>query len=318
MNNFWQFQNNEWLIFLPALVGFTYYVVVKAFKLKKAMSRSNQVNAFGVGLILGLPVVSYLLHYEVSYFLFALLLLGVVNFLDDLFEVHYVWRLMLQFVACSFLLMEHQLFYSYWGPVLLFLCVGFLNAFNFMDGINGYVGTYSFALILSLVVLTDRIEADTKLLGWSTIVFLMVFLVLNFRTKALAWLGDTGSIALGLIILHLFFSIFNGYKLYLFLVFGSVFIIDAGYTLFHRNFKGKNVFERHREHLYQQITNHKNFKAYWWIFTVCFLQFVVNILLIQIEKTILQAYVAGCVFILMIIGYALLKRYVVKMNVEKS
>ncbi|MBI1184878.1 hypothetical protein GC194_11430 [bacterium] len=297
----------NWELLFPLLLGLTYFALVKLLPLKKAITPSHQVNSLGVALIAGILLIAWTLHAPVPYFLYGLALLGLINFIDDLVNVHFAWRLMAQFSAGSFLLLQHGLYYSYWSPILLVLLVGYLNAFNFMDGINGYVGTYSLAVFLPVLALVP-LDDFNKTMGWSTIIFLLVFLWFNFRSKAKVWLGDTGSIGLAFVSMQLFLSAFNGYRLYLFLVFAAVFMIDAGYTLALRQWKGINVFERHQQHLYQLITKKGRLKGYWWVLPVAAVQGLISSTVILVKNIYHQAAIAAVSVLIVGILYLIIRR----------
>ncbi len=75
-------------------------------------------------------------------------LISGISFWDDMVDLSVKIRLFFQFVAATFLLYFIGVFQILpFGlvPVLYILAVGILNAYNFMDGINGMSGLYSFS-----------------------------------------------------------------------------------------------------------------------------------------------------------------------------
>jgi len=84
--------------------------------------------------------------------------------------------------------------------VALIVCVGIINAYNFMDGINGITGGYSLSVLLPLIYLntTDNFISQDYLyvVGMS----LLVFCFFNFRKKAKCFAGDVGSISIAFIL----------------------------------------------------------------------------------------------------------------------
>jgi UDP-N-acetylmuramyl pentapeptide phosphotransferase/UDP-N-acetylglucosamine-1-phosphate transferase len=305
------FENIDWHALVPALCGVLHYGLIRLFKTKAFVTSTNQVNAMGLGLVIGIVFLLQSKGFDVKYFTYGLVLLSMVNFIDDLFNVHFAWRLIAQFIACSFLLMEHGLFYSYWSPIMLVLIVGYINSFNFMDGINGHVGTYSLAVFAPFLLISD-LDVESNYIIWAVLIFLLVFLVFNFRTKSLAWLGDTGSIALGYLSLHVFFNEFKNYQLYLFLVFALIFLIDSSFTMATRQLKGEDVFKRHQTHLYQLVTLNGKIKSYWWVFAVAFIQLAINVIVIRSTSIKVQAALSAGIAVIVFIAYWLTRKRVTK------
>ena len=75
--------------------------------------------------------------------------------------------------------------------------IGIVNAYNFMDGINGITGLYSIAVLASLqyVNLTYGSFVHPDLI-WYPMLASVVFLFFNFRKRARCFAGDVGSVAI--------------------------------------------------------------------------------------------------------------------------
>ncbi|WP_254454450.1 hypothetical protein [Flavobacterium sp. M31R6] len=81
-------------------------------------------------------------------------------------------------------------------PIVFVLLIGWVNAFNFMDGINGITVLYAFVAIVSFSFL-DINKASLPLLitmGLSC----CAFGIFNVRKKAKTFAGDVGSISMAL------------------------------------------------------------------------------------------------------------------------
>ena len=63
----------------------------------------------------------------------------------------------MHFAAVSLLLFQvNEMSLPYWLlPILFVLSIGVINAYNFMDGINGITGAYSLITILSLYFINE-------------------------------------------------------------------------------------------------------------------------------------------------------------------
>ena len=135
--------------------------------------------------------------------------------------------------------------HDWWMVVVaLVVCVGIINAYNFMDGINGITGAYSLAVLLPLIYLNaglDFIDADfLYVVGLS----LLVFGFFNFRRKAKCFAGDVGSISIAFILLFALgrLILLTGDLSYL--AFLAVYGADTVLTICHRIRLHENL-ERH-------------------------------------------------------------------------
>src|SRR5690606_24003284 len=91
---------------------------------------------------------------------------------------------------------------------LYILVIGIINAYNFMDGINGITGLYSLAVLGGLQYVNLKqipfIEPD---MIWLPMLSCIVFLFFNFRKQAKCFAGDVGSITIAFWILMLLLQV---------------------------------------------------------------------------------------------------------------
>src|SRR5690606_19570034 len=137
----------------------------------------------------------------------AAILIGGVSFVDDRISLSRRLRVLVQFLAVSVLFYQLRIFDEcpLWSIIPLFvLAVGIVNAYNFMDGINGITGLYSVVVLASLqyvnLYVTPFIHPD---MIWLPILACLVFLYFNFRIKAKCFAGDVGSISMAFWIVFL-------------------------------------------------------------------------------------------------------------------
>ncbi len=143
-----------------------------------------------------------------------------------------------------------------WGSVLtVFWIVGFMNAFNFMDGANGLaagaaaVGLAWFAVFSGLSG-APALAVAALLLSCAAAGFLPENLI-----RGKIFMGDNGSQMLGFLIAA--FAVlgadWTGARLSALVmpVIFLPFIFDVAWTLASRTLRGQNVLVAHREHLYQ-------------------------------------------------------------------
>jgi UDP-N-acetylmuramyl pentapeptide phosphotransferase/UDP-N-acetylglucosamine-1-phosphate transferase len=150
---------------------------------------------------------------------------------------------------------------SIWGIVILYVfMMGLINAYNFMDGINGITGLYSLLFILTCVVISyyqGTLHTSSMLTFGTILSFLVVFGVFNYRSKALAFLGDSGSVFLGLFI-GVYLLILNVTTASVnVVVLLAVYGVDSVLTIGLRLLRRENIFKAHRSHLYQDLVHVK-------------------------------------------------------------
>ena len=142
-----------------------------------------------------------------------------------------------------------------WADLLFIAWVVLLtNATNFIDGLDGLAPSLSLVAAVILAVLSFQIgQTATAILAMVFAGSILGFLFFNLP-PAKIFLGDTGSMFLGLILATLTF-ITGGKLATVFLVFALV-IIDAIYVIVKRLIRGKNPFtttdQTHLHHRFLQ------------------------------------------------------------------
>ena len=104
--------------------------------------------------------VAYLVWFILSGYQYPMIFAGltimaVTSFADDIHSISPKLRLVLQFVAMMVMLYETRVFSLHLQQMLLLsiACVGAINIYNFMDGINGITAGYSLAVLIPLLLL---------------------------------------------------------------------------------------------------------------------------------------------------------------------
>src|SRR5690606_23055463 len=95
-----------------------------------------------------------------SFFFAGLTLITLISFLDDVLTLSNRIRIGAHLLSVVLLCIEVQLFdYAWWVVLIaLILIIGTINAYNFMDGINGITAMYSFAVLLLLWLANREID----------------------------------------------------------------------------------------------------------------------------------------------------------------
>ncbi|MFL2569361.1 MAG: UDP-GlcNAc--UDP-phosphate GlcNAc-1-phosphate transferase [Flavobacteriales bacterium] len=296
------------------IIMLTYLKFAKRFEIvDKPNHRSSHeiVTIRGGGIMFPISVFMYFIYsrFEYPFLVLAVFIISAISFKDDIKPLNTSIRLLVQLVAVF--LVIFQLFPQLpliYSPFVLFILLGGVNAYNFMDGINGITASYSLVLLSTFYYINQSILfVDSDLIIF-VLISVIVFLFFNFRTKALCFSGDVGSISIALLILFLLFKliVFTAQPLYaLFLI---VYGIDSGYTLINRKLKGENIFQPHRTHLYQQLVHLKGYSHLYVSFLFSFIQLVINYLIIfhivNMENSIVWSII---LLIFTIISYRLIK-----------
>ena len=199
--------------------------------------------------------------------LFAAALVWAVGLVDDLSGLHFGVKAAFQALAAAGLLYFYPptLISSAPGAlgilifgVAVFWIVSLSNAFNFMDGIDGFTGGVALVNALFLAPIVGTMGGFFPALIGAT----AGFLIWNISPASI-FVGDSGAyfLGFGLSAVALYAPALSGQQwtpigfLACIVVF-TPYLFDTGYTLIRRlkGGAGKNIFLAHREHIYQRIT----------------------------------------------------------------
>lgn len=252
------------LIFIAlfALELIYFYFADKFNIIDKPNSRSSHsaitLRGGGIIFLFGIWLYAAVFGLQYPWFILGLSLVGLVSFADDVKSLPDSVRLVVQFAAMF--LMFYQLGIlnpSDWWIVLiaLIVCVGIINAYNFMDGINGITGGYSIAVLLPLIYLNSKIDFIAPQYLYVVGLSLLVFCFFNFRTKAKCFVGDVGSISISFILLFALGLLMLKTQNFSYIVFIAVYGADTILTICHRIKLHENLGEAHRKHAYQLMAN---------------------------------------------------------------
>lgn len=212
----------------------------------------------GVVFLFGAWIYSVFYGLQYPWFLLGLTMIAAISFMDDVNSVPNKVRLLVHFV--SMLLLFYQLemltFGGWWMVLIaLIVCTGIINAYNFMDGINGITGGYSLAILLPMMIVnTGQSFIDMNLI-YVTGLSVLVFCFFNYRTKAKCFAGDVGSVSIAFILLFMLGALIMSTEQLWYLIFFVVYGVDSILTICHRLLLHENIFKAHRKHAYQLMAN---------------------------------------------------------------
>ena len=219
----------------------------------------------------------------------------------------------------------------------LFFLLGLINAFNLIDGIDGLTGITGIIVASFYSYMFYHLGSYYYLaIGVTTIATLLAFLRFNFSKKRKIFMGDTGSLVIGLVLGLLTLKLmtlknaaasfpFNAEQLPLFLV-GVLFIpvLDIMRVMALRASKGVSMFKPDRNHIHHIIVDFglTHSKASLFIgmvnFTVAFVMFNV----IQVCNSLISSLILITIFLLAIIILFLMNKnrgaIQLKLKIRKS
>lgn len=195
---------------------------------------------------------------QYPWFMVGLTMIAIVSFMDDVHSVPNWARLIVQFTAMF--LMFHELGilqWNMWWAVLIawIVCVGIINAYNFMDGINGITGAYSLAVLLPLLYVNYKAPFIDMHLLIVTGLAILVFCFFNFRKKAKCFAGDVGAICIAFILIFAAGKLMVAENDLTYIVFFTIYGVDTVLTICHRIMLHEHLGEAHRKHAYQIMAN---------------------------------------------------------------
>ena len=251
------------IFILLFLIELSYFSIADKFNIiDKPNERSSHtyVTLRGGGIIFYFGALAYFLvsGFEYPWFMLALTLISFISFVDDAHSVSNWIRLVFHFLAMTLMLYQWGGFLFPWWTILLalILCTGIINAYNFMDGINGITGGYSLVVLTAFAYINNVIvyfvEQDFI---YTVLCAVLVFNFFNYRKQAKCFAGDVGAVGSAFIILFLMGLLIIKTQNLSWIILLVVYGVDSVLTIIHRLMLHENIGLPHRKHLYQIMAN---------------------------------------------------------------
>ena len=248
---------------LLLILELIYFLVAGKFNIiDKPNRRSShtRITLRGGGIVFYLGALVYFLFSGLEYPWFILGLSGIalVSFIDDIRSLPDGLRLIVQFAAMFLMFYQFGILdiRDWWIIIIaLIVCTGILNAYNFMDGINGMTGGYSLAVLLPLIYLNTTEQFIDPAFLYVTGLSLLVFCFFNFRRRAKCFAGDIGSLSMAFLVLFALGRLILQTGDFTYIVFLAVYGVDTVLTICHRIQLHENLGQAHRKHAYQLMAN---------------------------------------------------------------
>jgi UDP-N-acetylmuramyl pentapeptide phosphotransferase/UDP-N-acetylglucosamine-1-phosphate transferase len=195
----------------------------------------------------------------------AVLLVAIVGIIADIHPDYVVLRFLLQTIAVAGVVftLPHDLrvapFVPWWAErvVLLFGALWFVNLVNFMDGLD----LMTAAEVVPVSAALATIGLADGLPPWAIVVSLalcgaMIGFAFFNRPVAKLFLGDVGSLPIGLILAWLLILVAGNGDWVAALLLPLYYLADSTITLLRRIVRGERIWQAHRSHFYQRATDH--------------------------------------------------------------
>lgn len=310
------------IIFTLMYIKTAHYFKIYDHPVGRSSHLNRTITGFGVFVLFGLLLYSIAFPYTLkSFFIIGLLMISLISFVDDLVFVKHFIRLIFQVFALILMAIElpfnYMMDFEKWPLIIaiVILGIGVLNAFNFMDGINGMLGLTNLVILLSFLWLNshsvdmqgNQITFIQNEFLYTYIIGVSIFLGLNLRRKAIVFAGDTGSIALAFIIFYLMLNLIFKTGNYAYFLLFAVFGIDAGLTVIFKLLLRENIFVPHRDFLFKKLVHVGKYKHVNISIIYAALQALVNIIVIALP---LQGRLSAQLSILFIFTITLCSVYI--------
>lgn len=233
---------------------------------------------FPIAILIGLPLGSFTdIILGIS-----LLLIALLSFADDIRNIDSKLRLLIQSVAVAGMLLSvYENFSWVWLVILFVLVTGIINAYNFMDGINGITVLYSLVTLTSIYIVNRCVgSAIPDLLFLSLFTSLLVFAFFNLRKKAKCFSGDVGAVTLAFIFCYLILTLSVATGTGWWILFLGIYGIDAVFTIVCRIFRKESLLGAHRSHFYQYLANEAGWSHIKVSLLFAFAQLILNLAVI--------------------------------------
>ena len=288
----------------------------------KPNSRSSHttITIRGGGVLFPIAIcIACLLGYVSWEIAVAVALVAVVSFIDDIKPLSQLPRFASHVIAVGLVFYDLNLFaQAVWLlPIIFVLMIGWVNAFNFMDGINGITVLYALAAIISFAFLPGNENSLPLMIIMGLSCF--VFGLFNVRKKAKTFAGDVGSISMALFLGYLMIKTIIETGQLGFILFFSVYGIDAIITIVSRIIKKENIFKPHRSHLYQYLANEQGYSHVVVALLYAGIQLIINAFVIYMDYNgYLSIYVVSLSLLIGTLVYLMIRGSVVRQMIARE
>jgi UDP-N-acetylmuramyl pentapeptide phosphotransferase/UDP-N-acetylglucosamine-1-phosphate transferase len=285
---------------------------------ERSSHNSSTIRGGGIIFVISIWISTFLCSFPILVAA-GITLAGTVGFFDDVFNLHQIPRIIANLLALILIIFSlNEVEFNIYVLLLTgIIFTGWVNAFNFMDGINGITGFYGLTALITFFFIPElSVYSETILM---VIFSIVVFGYFNFRSKAKTFAGDVGSISLAFILGYfMLFLITESGKLE-YILFFVVYGLDTVFTIIFRLIRGENIFTAHRTHLYQYLANELKYTHLAVSFILSIFQLLINLLLvICIENGLISLSIFIVIVIFLSLIYLVIRDKVIKLSIKEN
>lgn len=313
-------------IFITALLfvlELLYFKIADKFDIiDKPNNRSShtQITLRGGGIIFPIAaLIAYFFGFVSFWVTFAIAIVAIISFIDDIKPLPNIPRLVIHIAAALLIFYDLKLLQEAWWliPIMVLFLLSWVNAFNFMDGINGITVLFSLVSLLTFAVLPQNHSEIPLIISIISACF--VFGFFNFRKKAKTFAGDVGSISLAMLISYLMINTIIKTNQIAYVLFFATYGIDAFITIMNRIIKKENIFDAHRSHLYQYMANEYGMSHLMVSCWYAVVQIIINIFLIFMHNSGQLSFLNASFFVtFLILLYLIVRKSLLRKIQNKS
>lgn len=233
--------------------------------------------AMSGALVLTLPAFFGIQPFSLLGLYVGIALIAALGAVDDRAHVAAPWRLSLQvlivllaFIVLSGMTIDQLGDLTGTGtvqlgwvaiPFTLFACVGVMNAINMVDGVDGLAGLFAFQVLLALGVLAQSTASVFAELIPTVAAVVLGFLIFNLRApwrrRANVFMGDAGSLMLGLVLTWFAVALTQAVEkplepMVMVWLFGLP-LLDTAFVVVSRLLRGRNPMAADRSHFHHYL-----------------------------------------------------------------
>lgn len=300
--------NFLFLILAFGILELLYFSIAKHYQIvdrPNVRSSHKNITIRGGGILFPIAAIFFLslTNFENISFGIGLLVISVLSFVDDIKSIDSKKRLIIQILAVAFTVypLLNGLAW-YWLPFFIILIAGVINAYNFMDGINGITVLYSLVSISTLFWISTELEIlQSTSFFLSILASLLVFAFFNVRKIAKCFAGDIGSVSLAFIISYLILKLVLATQWPYWILLLGIYGIDSVFTIVCRIFRKESLMQAHRSHFYQYLVNEKRIEHVQVSIIYAISQILLNLVVIYAFSTQQMWLVMASLFVFLII-----------------
>ena len=264
-------------VFIPNAVKFGLIDTPNGRSVHKAPIARGAGIIFGFVFLIGLVIFDYFILHDITYcYVFiALLVVYAIGIYDDLYNVSS--RIKFLFIIFASLIAYFDGLYipslgNYFGyeltlgylalPFTVFAIVGFTNALNLTDGLDGLAGSISIVILSSLLYL--GVEHSDEILIYIPLLLmapLFAFLLFNWY-PAKVFMGDSGSLFLGFSIALLSIYALEYINPASILFLAAIPLLDTLVVMRRRKQRNQSLFVADKNHLHHILLSFKKDKLF--------------------------------------------------------